>query len=225
MSVAKQYQNQGLSLPVLISAGNSGLIKAVEKFDETRGFKLISYAVWWIRQSILQTLADESRTIRLPANKVASQTKIKKAFEKFEQEENRKPLPFELAEILDMKTHKVADSLSSRTYCVSLDAPITEDIENGNLLDVLANENSPNPDREVDHESLSTEIHRALDTLTSRESEILRMFFGIGYPRELTMNEIAGEFKMTNERVRQIKEKALKRLKHPSRGKVLKEYV
>ena len=225
VSVAKQYQNRGLSLPDLINAGNVGLSKAIGKFDETRGFKLISYAVWWIRQTILQSLSDDSRTVRLPINAVTKKNKVNKAFEKFEQEEGRKPHPFELAEILELPTVKVIDTLSAGGHCVSLDAPIIQDQEEGSLLDVMVNENSPNPDHSVDSESLSTEIHRALDTLTVRESEILRMFFGIGYPRELTMNEIAGEFKMTNERVRQIKEKALKRLKHPSRGKVLKEYV
>jgi RNA polymerase primary sigma factor len=226
VSVAKQYQNQGLSLPELINAGNSGLMKAIKKFDETRGFKLISYAVWWIRQTILQALAEDSRTVRMPINVVAAKSKINKAFEKFVQEEQRKPLPFELAEILEIPTDKVIDTLSA-AHCVSFDAPITQDVEDGSLclLDLIANDNSPSPDRGVNHESLSIEIHRALNTLTERESKILSMFFGLDGQGGKTLEEIGEEFGLTRERVRQIKEKAIKRLRNPIRAKALKEFA
>jgi RNA polymerase primary sigma factor len=223
VSVAKQYQNQGLSLPDLINEGNLGLIKAAEKFDETRGFKFISYAVWWIRQSILQALAEQSRIVRLPLNQVGSLNKINKAFSKFEQEHERKPSPEELADALDLPADKVADTLRVSGRHVSVDAPFV-DGEDNSLLDVLINNDSPNADRALIQESLSKEIHRALATLTERESDIIRLFFGIGC-QEMTLEEIGERFGLTRERVRQIKEKAIRRLRHTSRSKLLKTYL
>ena len=223
VSVAKQYQNQGLSLPDLINEGNLGLIKAAEKFDETRGFKFISYAVWWIRQSILQALAEQSRIVRLPLNQVGSLNKINKAFSKFEQEHERKPSPEELAESLDLPSDKVADTLRVSGRHVSVDAPFV-DGEDNSLLDVLVNNDSPNADRSLIMESLAKEIHRALATLTERESDIIRLFFGIGC-QEMTLEEIGERFGLTRERVRQIKEKAIRRLRHTSRSKLLKTYL
>ncbi len=223
VSVAKQYQNQGLSLPDLINEGNLGLIKAAEKFDETRGFKFISYAVWWIRQSILQALAEQSRIVRLPLNQVGSLNKINKAFSKFEQEHERKPSPEELAESLELPADKVADTLRVSGRHVSVDAPFV-DGEDNSLLDVLVNNDSPNADKSLIMESLSREIHRALATLTERESDIIRLFFGIGC-QEMTLEEIGERFGLTRERVRQIKEKAIRRLRHTSRSKLLKSYL
>jgi RNA polymerase primary sigma factor len=223
VSVAKQYQNQGLSLPDLINEGNLGLIKAAEKFDETRGFKFISYAVWWIRQSILQALAEQSRIVRLPLNQVGSLNKINKAFSKFEQEHERKPSPEELAESLDLPADKVADTLRVSGRHVSVDAPFV-DGEDNSLLDVLINNDSPNADRTLIMESLTREIHRALATLTEREADIIRLFFGIGC-QEMTLEEIGERFGLTRERVRQIKEKAIRRLRHTSRSKLLKTYL
>lgn len=223
VSVAKQYQNQGLSLPDLINEGNLGLIKAAEKFDETRGFKFISYAVWWIRQSILQALAEQSRIVRLPLNQVGSLNKINKAFSKFEQEHERKPSPEELAESLDLPADKVADTLRVSGRHVSVDAPFV-DGEDNSLLDVLVNNDSPSADRALIMESLAKEIHRALATLTERESDIIRLFFGIGC-QEMTLEEIGERFGLTRERVRQIKEKAIRRLRHTSRSKLLKSYL
>ncbi|MCK3685240.1 RNA polymerase sigma factor RpoD/SigA [Maribellus sp. YY47] len=223
VSVAKQYQNQGLSLPDLINEGNLGLIKAAEKFDETRGFKFISYAVWWIRQSILQALAEQSRIVRLPLNQVGSLNKINKAFSKFEQEHERKPSPEELADSLELPADKVADTLRVSGRHVSVDAPFV-DGEDNSLLDVLVNNDSPNADRSLIMESLSKEIHRALATLTERESDIIRLFFGIGC-QEMTLEEIGERFGLTRERVRQIKEKAIRRLRHTSRSKLLKTYL
>ncbi len=223
VSVAKQYQNQGLSLPDLINEGNLGLIKAAEKFDGTRGFKFISYAVWWIRQSILQALAEQSRIVRLPLNQVGSLNKINKAYSKFEQENERKPSPEELAESLDLPADKVADTLRVSGRHVSVDAPFV-DGEDNSLLDVLVNNDSPNADRSLIMESLSKEIHRALATLTERESDIIRLFFGIGC-QEMTLEEIGERFGLTRERVRQIKEKAIRRLRHTSRSKLLKTYL
>ncbi len=223
VSVAKQYQNQGLSLPDLINEGNLGLIKAAEKFDETRGFKFISYAVWWIRQSILQALAEQSRIVRLPLNQVGSLNKINKAFSKFEQEHERKPSPEELAESLDLPADKVADTLRVSGRHVSVDAPFV-DGEDNSLLDVLVNSDSPSADRALIMESLAKEIHRALATLTERESDIIRLFFGIGC-QEMTLEEIGERFGLTRERVRQIKEKAIRRLRHTSRSKLLKTYL
>ncbi len=223
VSVAKQYQNQGLSLPDLINEGNLGLIKAAEKFDETRGFKFISYAVWWIRQSILQALAEQSRIVRLPLNQVGSLNKINKAFARFEQENERTPSPEELATVLNLPKEKVSDTLRVSGRHVSVDAPFA-DGEDNNLLDVLVNTDSPNADRGLINESLSTEVDRALDTLTEREKDIIKYFFGIGCP-EMTLEEIGEKFGLTRERVRQIKEKAIRRLRHSSRSKLLKSYL
>ncbi|QIA08015.1 sigma-70 family RNA polymerase sigma factor [Draconibacterium halophilum] len=223
VSVAKQYQNQGLSLPDLINEGNLGLIKAAEKFDETRGFKFISYAVWWIRQSILQALAEQSRIVRLPLNQVGSLNKINKAFSKFEQEHERKPSPEELAESLELPADKVADTLRVSGRHVSVDAPFV-DGEDNSLLDVLVNNDSPNADKSLINESLAREIFRALATLTERESDIIKLFFGIGC-QEMTLEEIGERFGLTRERVRQIKEKAIRRLRHTSRSKLLKTYL
>ena len=223
VSVAKQYQNQGLSLPDLINEGNLGLIKAAEKFDETRGFKFISYAVWWIRQSILQALAEQSRIVRLPLNQVGSLNKINKAYSKFEQEHERRPSPEELAEQLELPADKVADTLRVSGRHVSVDAPFV-DGEDNSLLDVLINNDSPNADRVLIDESLSREIERSLATLTEREADIIRMFFGIA-STEMTLEEIGEHFGLTRERVRQIKEKAIRRLRHTSRSKLLKTYL
>ncbi len=223
VSVAKQYQNQGLSLPDLINEGNLGLIKAAEKFDETRGFKFISYAVWWIRQSILQALAEQSRIVRLPLNQVGSLNKINKAFQKFEQENERRPSAEELAEELDVPVEKVSDSLKVSERHVSMDAPFVEG-EDNSLLDVLVNDDAPSADETLMRESLQKEIERALSTLTERESDIIKMFFGIGC-QEMTLEEIGDKFQLTRERVRQIKEKAIRRLRQDSRCKLLKSYL
>ena len=223
VSVAKQYQNQGLSLPDLINEGNLGLIKAAEKFDETRGFKFISYAVWWIRQSILQALAEQSRIVRLPLNQVGSLNKINKAYSKFEQENERKPSPEELADKLELPADKVADTLRVSGRHISVDAPFVEG-EDNSLLDVLVNNDSPNADKTLINESLAREIERALATLTERESDIIKLFFGIGC-QEMTLEEIGERFGLTRERVRQIKEKAIRRLRHTSRSKLLKSYL
>ncbi len=223
VSVAKQYQNQGLSLPDLINEGNLGLIKAAEKFDETRGFKFISYAVWWIRQSILQALAEQSRIVRLPLNQVGSLNKINKAMAKFEQEHERTPSSDELAKELQLPREKVADTLRVAGRHVSVDAPFA-DGEDNSLLDVLVNSDSPNADRGLLNESLSTEVERALETLTDRERDIIKYFFGIG-SSEMTLEEIGEKFDLTRERVRQIKEKAIRRLRHSSRSKLLKSYL
>jgi RNA polymerase primary sigma factor len=223
VSVAKQYQNQGLSLPDLINEGNLGLIKAAEKFDETRGFKFISYAVWWIRQSILQALAEQSRIVRLPLNQVGSLNKINKAFARFEQEHERVPSPEELAQELELPREKVTDTLRVAGRHISVDAPFA-DGEDNSLLDVLVNPDSPNADRGLINESLATEVGRALETLTERERDIIRYFFGIGCS-EMTLEEIGEKFDLTRERVRQIKEKAIRRLRHSSRSKLLKSYL
>ena len=221
--MAKQYQNQGLSLPDLINEGNLGLIKAAEKFDETRGFKFISYAVWWIRQSILQALAEQSRIVRLPLNQVGSLNKINKALSKFEQEYERQPSNEELSEMIDVPKDKISDTLRVSGRHVSVDAPFVEG-EDNSLLDVLPNDDSPMADRGLVNESLNTEIERALSTLTDREREIVKSFFGIGC-QEMTLEEIGERFGLTRERVRQIKEKAIRRLKSPSRSKLLKGYL
>ena len=221
VSVAKQYQNQGLSLPDLINEGNLGLIKAAEKFDETRGFKFISYAVWWIRQSILQALAEQSRIVRLPLNQVGSLNKINKALSKFEQENERQPSSEELSEMIDVPKDKISDTLRVSGRHVSVDAPFVEG-EDNSLLDVLPNDDSPSAG--LVNESLNTEIERALSTLSSREREIIKSFFGIGC-QEMTLEEIGERFGLTRERVRQIKEKAIRRLKSPNRSKLLKGYL
>ncbi len=223
VSVAKQYQNQGLSLPDLINEGNLGLIKAAEKFDETRGFKFISYAVWWIRQSILQALAEQSRIVRLPLNQVGSLNKINKALGKFEQENERQPSTDELAEMIDIPKDKIADTLRVSGRHVSVDAPFVEG-EDNSLLDVLPNDDSPSADKGLTNESLSTEIERALQILTGREREIIKSFFGIGC-QEMTLEEIGERLDLTRERVRQIKEKAIRKLKKPAASKLLKTYL
>ena len=223
VSVAKQYQNQGLSLPDLINEGNLGLIKAAEKFDETRGFKFISYAVWWIRQSILQALAEQSRIVRLPLNQVGSLNKINKALQKFEQENERMPSSEELADMIDVPKEKIADTLRVSGRHVSVDAPFVE-CEDNSLLDVLVNHDSPSADRGLVNESLNKEIERALSTLATREREIIKSFFGIGC-QEMTLEEIGERFGLTRERVRQIKEKAIRKLKNNSRSKLLKSYL
>ena len=223
VSVAKQYQNQGLSLPDLINEGNLGLIRAAEKFDETRGFKFISYAVWWIRQSILQALAEQSRIVRLPLNQVGALNKINKALAKFEQENERMPSVEELANETNMPKEKIADSLRVSGRHVSIDAPFVEG-EDNSLLDVIANPDSPRADNGLMEESLRREIDRALATLSDRERDIVRLFFGLGC-QEKTLEEISEEFKLTRERVRQIKEKAIRRLRHSSRSKNLKAYL
>ena len=222
VSVAKQYQNQGLSLPDLIDEGNLGLIKAAQKFDETRGFKFISYAVWWIRQSILQALAEQSRIVRLPLNQVGSLNKIGKALQRFEQENERRPSPAELAEQLDVPVEKIADTMKVSGRHVSVDAPFV-DGEDNSLLDVLPNEDSPMADSSLTQESLSKEVNRALEQLNPRERDILKMFFGIGC-QEMTLEEIGAKFDLTRERVRQSKEKAIRRLKG-QKSKLLKSYL
>ena len=211
VSVAKQYQNQGLSLPDLINEGNVGLIKAAQKFDETRGFKFISYAVWWIRQSILQALAEQSRIVRLPLNQVGSLNKINKAISKFEQDFQRRPSAEELSKMLDIDVEKISESVSVNGRHTSLDAPFS-DSEDNSLMDVLTDANAPNTDSSLNQESLSVEVDRALSQLSPRERDILKMFFGIGC-QEMTLEEIALKFDLTRERVRQIKEKAIRRLK------------
>ncbi|TZF83845.1 RNA polymerase sigma factor RpoD/SigA [Pedobacter sp. BS3] len=223
VSVAKQYQNQGLTLGDLINEGNLGLIKAAKRFDETKGFKFISYAVWWIRQSILQAIAEQSRIVRLPLNQVGSLSKISKAFSKLEQEYEREPSPEELADILETTVDKISDTLSNSGRHVSMDAPFVQGEEN-TLLDVLENRD-PNTDSNLINESLSEEIKRSLATLTEREREIIVLFFGLSTNHPLSLEEIGEKFNLTRERVRQIKDKALQRLRHTSRSKILKSYL
>jgi RNA polymerase primary sigma factor len=225
VSVAKQYQNQGLTLPDLINEGNLGLIKAAQKFDETRGFKFISYAVWWIRQSILQALAEQARIVRLPLNQVGSLNKINKAFSKLEQEYERPPSAEELAEILEVPEDKIKESMKVAGRHVSMDAPLSSSEDGGTLMDVMANGDSPEADKQLLAESLQKEIERSLSTLTDKEKEIIRLFFGIGMNHGLTLEEIGTKFNLTRERVRQIKEKAIRRLRHTSRNKLLKAYL
>jgi len=224
VSVAKQYQNQGLTLPDLINEGNLGLIKAAKRFDETRGFKFISYAVWWIRQSILQALAEQSRIVRLPLNKIGSINKINKTYAFLEQAHERAPSAEEIAKELEMTINDVKESLKNSGRHVSMDAPLVEG-EDSNLYDVLNSGESPNPDRILLHESLQTEIERALETLTPREADVVRLYFGLGEQHAMTLEEIGETFDLTRERVRQIKEKAIRRLKHTSRSKILKTYL
>lgn len=223
VSVAKQYQNQGLTLGDLINEGNLGLIKAAKRFDETKGFKFISYAVWWIRQSILQAIAEQSRIVRLPLNQVGSLSKISKAFSKLEQEYEREPSPEELADTLETTVDKISDTLSNSGRHVSMDAPFVQGEEN-TLLDVLENRD-PNTDNSLIDESLSEEIKRSLATLTDREREIIVLFFGLGSNQPLSLEEIGEQFSLTRERVRQIKDKALQRLRHASRSRILKSYL
>ena len=224
VSVAKQYQNQGLTLPDLINEGNLGLIKAAQRFDETRGFKFISYAVWWIRQSILQALAEQSRIVRLPLNKIGSINKINKMYALLEQSNERPPTAEEIAKELDMTVNDVKESMKNSGRHLSMDAPLVEG-EDSNLYDVLRSGESPNPDRELIQESLRTEIERSLETLTPREADVVRLYFGLGDQHPMTLEEIGETFDLTRERVRQIKEKVIRRLKHTSRSKILKTYL
>jgi RNA polymerase primary sigma factor len=224
VSVAKQYQNQGLTLPDLINEGNLGLIKAAKRFDETRGFKFISYAVWWIRQSILQALAEQSRIVRLPLNKIGSINKINKMYAFLEQENERPPSAEEIAKKLDMTVNDVKESMKNSGRHVAMDAPLIEG-EDSNLYDVLNSGESPNPDRKLLHESLRIEINRALETLTPREADVVKLYFGLGEHQPMTLEEIGETFDLTRERVRQIKEKAIRRLKHTSRSKILMTYL
>ena len=223
VSVAKQYQNQGLSLPDLINEGNVGLIKAAEKFDETRGFKFISYAVWWIRQSILQAIAEQSRLGRLPLNQVGSVNKITRELNKFEQEHERKPSVDEIAERVDLPEDKIADAMKANSRHVSMDAPIA-DGEDSSMIDFLSGDSS-NTDRELAIESLKAEVSRILKLLTDKEQKVLRAFFGIDGSPEMTLDEIGEKYNLTRERVRQIKEKALRRLRHNTKNKLLKSYL
>ncbi|MGD8778985.1 MAG: sigma-70 family RNA polymerase sigma factor [Ignavibacteria bacterium] len=224
VSVAKQYQNQGLSLGDLINEGNLGLIKAAKRFDETRGFKFISYAVWWIRQSILQALAEQSRIVRLPLNRVGALNKIGKAYSNLEQEFEREPSATELAKELEMDINEVADTLKISGRHVSMDAPFAQG-EDNRLLDVLSNNEQPSPDFTLMSESLKNEIERALSTLTEREAEVIKLYFGLNKEHSLTLEEIGEKFNLTRERVRQIKEKAIRRLRHASRSKNLRTYL
>ncbi len=224
VSVAKQYQNQGLSLGDLINEGNLGLIKAAKRFDETRGFKFISYAVWWIRQSILQALAEQSRIVRLPLNRVGALNKIGKAFNLLEQEFEREPSADELAEQLDMSLYEVSDTLKISGRHLSIDAPFVHG-EDSKLVDIMPNANQPLPDHNLISESLKIEIQRALNTLSPRERDVLKLYYGLEAENPLTLEEIGEKFKLTRERVRQIKEKAIRRLKHASKSRVLKSYL
>ncbi|NQV52524.1 MAG: RNA polymerase sigma factor RpoD/SigA [Flavobacteriales bacterium] len=224
VSVSKQYQNQGLTLPDLINEGNLGLIKAAQRFDETRGFKFISYAVWWIRQSILQAIAEQSRIVRLPLNQVGSLNKINKAYAQLEQRFERPPVADELASALEIPEEKVKDTMSVAGRHVSVDAPLKED-EDFSLLDLISNNESPSADGELMRESLQREIERSLETLTERERDVIRLFFGIGMNHGLTLEEIGDKFDLTRERVRQIKEKAIRRLRQNSRSRLLKMYL
>ncbi|MFM8950968.1 MAG: RNA polymerase sigma factor RpoD/SigA [Bacteroidota bacterium] len=224
VSVAKQYQNQGLSLLDLINEGNLGLIKAAKKFDETKGFKFISYAVWWIRQSILQALAEQARIVRLPLNKLGALNKIKKAFVQLEQKYEREPSAEELSEILEMTEDQVSDTLGVSGRAVSVDAPFDSKDDQSNLLDVLSNPNSPSADTEMIAESMQQDIIRSLNTLPSKESDVLKLFYGIGHSRAHTLEEISMKLDMTRERVRQIKDNGIKRLRHNSRSKLLRTY-
>ncbi|GAB4342725.1 MAG: sigma-70 family RNA polymerase sigma factor [Calditrichia bacterium] len=224
VSVAKQYQNQGLSLGDLINEGNLGLIKAAKRFDETRGFKFISYAVWWIRQSILQALAEQSRVVRLPLNRVGALNKIGKAYSALEQEFEREPSASEIAEQLDMTDYEVADTLKISGRHLSMDAPFSNS-EDNRLLDVIQNDHLPPPDDDLISESLRVEIDRALATLTKREAEVVRLYFGLGQEHPLTLEEIGERFNLTRERVRQIKEKAIRRLRHTSRSRALRAFL
>ena len=223
VSVAKQYQNKGLSLPDLINEGNLGLIKAAERYDETRGFKFISYAVWWIRQSILQAIAEQSRIVRLPLNQVGSVNRIARELNKFEQENERKPSVEEMADRIDLPEEKIAEAMKINTHHVSMDAPFA-DGEDNSLLDFLPNTDSPSTDNVLDQESLRTEIGRVLDVLNDREQKVIKAFFGIGM-QEMTLEEIGDKYNLARERVRQIKEKAIRRLRYNTKSKTLKTYL
>ncbi len=224
VSVAKQYQNQGMSLPDLINEGNLGLMKAAQRFDETRGFKFISYAVWWIRQAILQALAEQARIVRLPVNKIGSINRINKAFSRLEQEFEREPSSQEIADVLEMAPDEVKDSLKTNGRTVSMDAPISSDEEN-NMYDIIQSVDTPSPDRNLIRESLAYEIERALSTLSPREAKVLQLYFGLKMKHPLTLEEIGEEIGLTRERVRQIKEKAIKRIQYTTRCRILKTYL
>ena len=224
VSVAKQYQNQGLTLGDLINEGNLGLIKAAQRFDETRGFKFISYAVWWIRQSILQALAEQSRIVRLPLNRVGSLNKISRTFSELEQKFEREPSPEELADVLEVTTAEVVDTMKISGRHVSMDAPFVQGEENS-LLDVLENDSEETPDSGLINDSLRREVQRALSTLTQREADVIALYFGLNGEHVMTLEEIGEKFGLTRERVRQIKEKAIRRLRHTSRSKALKPYL
>ncbi|MEN9999699.1 MAG: hypothetical protein RI922_2689 [Bacteroidota bacterium] len=226
VSVSKQYQNQGLSLPDLINEGNLGLIKAAERFDETRGFKFISYAVWWIRQSILQALAEQARIVRLPLNKIGTINKINRAFSELEQKYERPPSADELAEFLDCSPDEVKQSMANNGRHISMDAPLVEgDESSSSMYDVLLNDSLPGPEKELVVESLRKDIERSLSTLTAREGDVVRLYYGLNGKHPLTLEEIGERFDLTRERVRQIKEKAIRRLKHTSRSRMLKSYL
>jgi RNA polymerase primary sigma factor len=225
VSVSKQYQNQGLSLPDLINEGNLGLIKAAQRFDETKGFKFISYAVWWIRQSILQAIAEQSRMVRLPLNQLGAMNKVRKAFSKLEQEYQREPSPEEISQIIELNTNQVADALRSGVKPVSMDAPFDNNEDNNTLLDVLENDDFPSTDSTLLTESLQEDINRSLSTLSKREGEVIKLFFGIGTKHSMSLEEIGTQLNLTRERVRQIKETAIRRLKHNSRNRLLKAYL
>lgn len=224
VSVAKQYQNQGMTLPDLINEGNLGLMKAAQRFDETRGFKFISYAVWWIRQSILQSLAEQSRIVRLPVNKIGSINRINKAFARLEQEFEREPSPLELAEVLEMAPEEVKEVLRTNGRTVSMDAPINPEDDN-TMYDVMQSNETVSPDKTLINESLAFEIERALGTLSTREARVLKLYFGLGMKHPFTLEEIGEELNLTRERVRQIKEKAIKRIQYTTRCKILKTYL
>lgn len=225
VSVAKQYQNQGLSLPDLINEGNLGLIKAAQRFDETKGFKFISYAVWWIRQSILQAIAEQSRMVRLPLNQIGAMNKVKKALAKLEQQYQREPSPDEISEAVELSSNQVRDVLRVGNKPVSMDAPFDNNEDNNTLLDVMANDDLPTTDSHLLSESLTEDINRSLSTLSKREAEVIKMFFGINQKHSMSLDEIAANLNLTRERVRQIKETGLRRLKHNSRNKLLKAYL
>jgi len=225
VSVSKQYQNQGMSLPDLINEGNLGLIKAAQRFDETRGFKFISYAVWWIRQSILQSLAEQSRIVRLPLNKIGAINKINKALSKMEQDLEREPSYDEIAEVLDMMPKDIQDTMRNNNRHMSMDAPLNVTEDAGNMYDLMTNDEAISPDKTLIGESLQQEISRALSTLTEREADVVKLFFGLNGNHAHSLEEIGEKFDLTRERVRQIKEKAVRRLKHGSRSKLLKAYL
>jgi RNA polymerase primary sigma factor len=224
VSVAKQYQNQGMSLPDLINEGNLGLMKAAQRFDETRGFKFISYAVWWIRQAILQALAEQARIVRLPVNKIGSINRINRAFSRLEQEFEREPSSQEIADMLEMASDEVKEALKTNGRTVSMDAPISSE-EDNNMYDVMQATDTPSPDRNLINESLAYEIERALSTLSPRESKVLKLYFGISMKHPFTLEEIGEELGLTRERVRQIKEKAIKRIQFTTRCRILKSYL
>lgn len=224
VSVAKQYQNQGMTLPDLINEGNLGLIKAAQRFDETRGFKFISYAVWWIRQAILQSLAEQARIVRLPVNKIGSINRINRAYSKLEQEFEREPSAQEIADLLEIAPEDVKEAIRTNGRTLSMDAPISSE-EDNNMYDVMQNDETPSPDRNLINESLSYEIEKALNTLSPREARVLKLYFGIGMKHPYTLEEIGEELKLTRERVRQIKEKAIKRIQFTTRCRILKSYL